>query len=146
MSARTFALPDANRVPFPFAPLVRERFDLTTVVHASDGPRLCDLDGQWTLDVSGFHPNTPPPNDAALLTSDARKTEESRERYADWLKRLRSVCTAAGVPLVFDEAYTGFRLAPGGAQEYFDVRADMMVYGKTSPAACRSASSAGRAS
>ncbi len=45
--------------------------------------------------------------------------------------QLRLVCSAAGVPLVFDEVYTGFRLAAGGAQEYFGVRADMVVYGKT---------------
>ena len=35
------------------------------------------------------------------------------------------------MPLIFDEVYTGFRLAPGGAQEYFGVQADMVVYGKT---------------
>jgi glutamate-1-semialdehyde 2,1-aminomutase len=46
---------DANRVPFPFARTMREKFDLTTVVTASDGPRLCDLDGQWSLDVSGSY-------------------------------------------------------------------------------------------
>jgi glutamate-1-semialdehyde 2,1-aminomutase len=259
---------DANRVPFPFARTMRERFDLTTVVTASDGPRLCDLDGQWNLDVSGsygvnvagfdrykdwiqagwdrvkalgpvlgpvhpivadnirmlraisglddvsfhmsgteavmaavrlarfntgrklivcfsgayhgwwdgvvaglgserplddcltlkdldpaslevirrraheiaavlvnpvqsFHPNTPPPNDAVLLTSDVRKTEESRDRYSEWLMQLRLVCSAVEVPLVFDEVYTGFRLAVGGAQAHFGVRADMVVYGKT---------------
>jgi len=33
--------------------------------------------------------------------------------------------------LIFDEVFTGFRLAPGGAQEFFGVRADMVVYGKT---------------
>ncbi len=33
--------------------------------------------------------------------------------------------------MIFDEVYTGFRLAPGGAQEYFGVQADMVVYGKT---------------
>jgi glutamate-1-semialdehyde 2,1-aminomutase len=259
---------DANRVPFPFARTMRERFDLTTVVTESDGPRLRDLDGQWSLDVSGsyglnvagferykewiergwnrvkalgpvlgpvhpivadnikmlravsglddvsfhmsgteavmaavrltrfntrrrlivcfsgayhgwwdgvvaglgserpvddcltlkdldpaslevirrraheiaavlvnplqsFHPNTPPPNDAVLLTSEVRKTEDSRDRYTEWLMQLRLVCTAAGVPLVFDEVYTGFRLSAGGAQEYFGVQADMVVYGKT---------------
>ena len=46
---------DANRVPFPFAPLMREKFNLTTVVTASDGPRLRDLDGGWSLDVSGSY-------------------------------------------------------------------------------------------
>jgi glutamate-1-semialdehyde 2,1-aminomutase len=259
---------DANRVPFPFAPLMREKFNLTTVVTASEGPRLRDLDGGMSLDVSGsyglnvagfdqyktwiengwnrvkdlgpvlgpvhpivadnirmlrdisglddvsfhmsgteavmaavrlarfntrrklivcfsgayhgwwdgvvpglgsertlddcltlkdlspaslkvierraheiaavlvnpvqsFHPNAPPPNDAVLLTSEVRKTEDARERYASWLEQLRLTCTTANVPLIFDEVYTGFRLAPGGAQEFFGVHADMAVYGKT---------------
>ena len=259
---------DANRVPFPFARLVRERFNLCSVVTASKGPRLLDLDGNWTLDVSGaygvnvagfdhykewmrrglervgevgpvlgplhplvaenveilkrvsgldevsfhmsgteavmaavrmvrhstrrryivcfsgayhgwwdgvqpglgserevgdcltlkdlapasldairwradeiagvlvnpvqcFHPNGPPPSDAMLLTSDVRKTGDSTARYAAWLARLREVCTQHGVPLIFDEVYTGFRLAPGGAQEFFGVRADVVAYGKT---------------
>ena len=259
---------DANRVPFPFARVMRERFDLYSVVTASDGPYLQTLDGHATLDVGGsygvnvagfgrykdwmarglervrdlgpvlgplhpvtaeniallrrlsgldevsfhmsgteavmaavrlarfntgrklivsfsgayhgwwdgvqpglgserplddcltlkdlhpasldvirrrageiaavlvnpvqsFHPNAPPPSDAVLLTSGVRRTEESTERYAAWLRRLRAVCREASVPLVFDEVYTGYRLAPGGAQEYFGVSADMVVYGKT---------------
>jgi glutamate-1-semialdehyde 2,1-aminomutase len=259
---------DANRVPFPFARVMRERFELCSVVTASDGPRLLDLDGHTTLDVGGsygvnvagagrykewmarglervrdlglvlgplhpvtagniarlrrvsgldevsfhmsgteavmaavrlarfntrrplivcfagayhgwwdgvqpglgserpladcltlkdlhpasldvirrraseiaavlvnpvqsFHPNAPPPSDAILLTSDARRTEDGSGRYREWLRRLRAVCREADVPLIFDEVYTGFRLAPGGAQEYFGVSADMVVYGKT---------------
>ena len=259
---------DVSRVPFPFARAVRERFNVCSVVTASQGPRLQDLDGNWTIDVSGsygvnvagfdrykqwmadgwervkalgpvlgplhpvvadnvarlkavsgadevsfhmsgteavmaavrlarfntrrrlivcfsgayhgwwdgvqpgigsertlddcltlkdmepasltvirrraheiagvlvnpvqsFHPNSPPPNDAVLLTSDMRRTEDSTARYREWLGTLRAVCREAGVPLIFDEVYTGFRLAPGGAQEFFGVRADMVVYGKT---------------
>jgi len=259
---------DANRVPFPFARVMREKFNLCSVVTASQGPRLKNLDGHWTIDVSGsygvnvagfdrykewigkgwervkdlgpvlgplhpivadniaalkkishmdevsfhmsgteavmaavrmarfntrrklivcfsgayhgwwdgvqpglgserpvddcltlkdlnpaslavirrrakeiagvlvnpvqsFHPNSPPPNDAVLLTSEVRKTQESTERYAQWLRQLREICSAYDIPLIFDEVYTGFRLAPGGAQEYFGVRADMTVYGKT---------------
>jgi len=259
---------DANRVPFRFARVMRETFDLSTVVTASLGPRLRDLDGRWNLDVSGsygvnvagyerykewmerglervkevgpvlgplhpvvaenieilrafskldevsfhgsgteavmaavrlarfntrrrlivcfagayhgwwdgvqpslgserplqdcltlkdmnsaslelirrrageiaavlvnpvqsFHPNAPPPNDAVLLTSSVRKAEGSTTEYGRWLHTLRQVCTAAGVPLVFDEVYSGFRLSVGGAQEYFGVQADMVIYGKT---------------
>jgi glutamate-1-semialdehyde 2,1-aminomutase len=81
--------------------------------------------------VQSFHPNSPPPNDAVLLTSDARKTQDSTGRYAEWLHQLRQVCSGCDVPLIFDEVYTGFRLASGGAQEYFGVSADMVVYGKT---------------
>jgi glutamate-1-semialdehyde 2,1-aminomutase len=259
---------DANRVPFPFMRLMREKFNLCSVVTASDGPKLRDLDGHWTLDVSGsyglnvagfdrykewmqkgwervkdlgpvlgplhpvvaenitllkslarmdevsfhmsgteavmaavrmarfntrrklivcfsgayhgwwdgvqaglgserelndcltlkdlhpaslallrwrakeiagvlinpvqsFHPNSPPPSDTVLLTSGVRKTEDSTSSYAEWLHKLREVCTACDIPLIFDEVYTGFRLSPGGAQAYFDVQADLVVYGKT---------------
>jgi len=41
------------------------------------------------------------------------------------------VCSAAAIPLVFDEVFVGFRLAPGGAQQYFGVQADLVTYGKT---------------
>ena len=259
---------DASRVPFPFLPVMRAKFNLCSVVTESHGPRLKNLDGDWTIDVSGayglnvagfdrykewiekgwkrvralgpvlgplhpvvaeniamlrrvsrkdevsfhmsgteavmaavrmvrfntrrtllvvfsgayhgwwdgvqpglgserpladcltlkdldpaslgvirrrageiagvlvnpvqsFHPNAPPPNDAILLTSEMRKTEPSTERYRGWLNELRDVCRDAGVPLVFDEVYTGFRLAPGGAQDYFGVDADVVIYGKT---------------
>jgi glutamate-1-semialdehyde 2,1-aminomutase len=259
---------DANRVPFPFRRVMREKFNLCSVVTASKGPRLHDLDGHWSLDVGGsygvnvagferykewmhkglervkdlgpvlgplhplvadniallrsvshmdevsfhmsgteavmaavrlarfntrrklivcfsgayhgwwdgvqpglgserslddwsavstivsrsristrqrllsfagvlvnpvqaFHPNSPPPSDAVLLTSGVRKTQDSTSQYAQWLHHLREVCSACGIPLIFDEVYTGFRLAPGGAQEYFGVQADMVVYGKT---------------
>ena len=259
---------DANRVPFPFMRVMREKFNLCSVVTASKGPRLHDLDGHWSLDVGGsygvnvagferykawmrkgwervrdvgpvlgplhplvadniallkavshmdevsfhmsgteavmaavrlarfntrrklivcfsgayhgwwdgvqpglgserslddcltlkdlhpaslavirrrakeiagvlvnpvqsFHPNAPPPSDAILLTSDVRQTQDSTSQYAQWLRQLREVCSTSGIPLIFDEVYTGFRLAPGGAQEYFGVSADMVVYGKT---------------
>jgi glutamate-1-semialdehyde 2,1-aminomutase len=93
--------------------------------------RAKEIAGVLVNPVQSFHPNSPPPNDAVLLTSDVRKTRESSGGYADWLRHLREVCSACDIPLIFDEVYTGFRLAPGGAQEYFGVRADMVVYGKT---------------
>jgi glutamate-1-semialdehyde 2,1-aminomutase len=259
---------DANRLPFPFMRFMRERFNLCSVVTGSEGPRLLDVDGHWTLDLSGsygvnvagyarykrwmarglervqelgpvlgplhplvaeniarlrsisnldevsfhmsgteavmaavrlarfntrrkfivsfagayhgwwdgvqpglgseralddcltlkdlhpaslevirrrareiagvlvnpvqaFHPNAPPPNDAILLTSGARRTPTAGGEYSRWLQQLRAVCDECDVPLIFDEVYTGFRLAPGGAQAYFGVQADMVVYGKT---------------
>jgi glutamate-1-semialdehyde 2,1-aminomutase len=81
--------------------------------------------------VQAFHPNSPPPSDQLLLTSEIRRTHDSTSDYAKWLQALRRVCTESGVPLIFDEVYSGFRLAPGGAQEYYSVGADMVVYGKT---------------
>jgi len=81
--------------------------------------------------VQSFHPNSPPPNDAVLMTSEVRRIQDTTSEYARWLKDLRRVCDESGVPLIFDEVYSGFRLAPGGAQEYFGVKADMVLYGKT---------------
>lgn len=47
-----------------------------------------------------------------------------------WLQRVRELCTAYGAVLIFDEVKTGFRLARGGAQEYFGVKADLAAYAK----------------
>jgi len=47
-----------------------------------------------------------------------------------FLQSLRKLCTANGILLVFDEVMTGFRLAKGGAQELFNVNADIVCFGK----------------
>lgn len=47
-----------------------------------------------------------------------------------FLQGLRTLCDRHGSLLIFDEVITGFRLAPGGAQEYYGVRADLVTYGK----------------
>lgn len=47
-----------------------------------------------------------------------------------FLEGLRQLCDTHGTVLIFDEVMTGFRLAPGGAQERLGVRADMVTYGK----------------
>lgn len=47
-----------------------------------------------------------------------------------FLQGLRELCDTHGTLLIFDEVITGFRLAPGGAQEYFGVKADLVTYGK----------------
>lgn len=47
-----------------------------------------------------------------------------------FLADLRHTCTDCGVLLACDEVITGFRLAPGGGQEYFSIQADLAAYGK----------------
>lgn len=47
-----------------------------------------------------------------------------------FLEGLRQLCNESGALLIFDEVITGFRLAFGGAAEYFGVRPDMVTYGK----------------
>jgi len=80
--------------------------------------------------LQALHPNVSAPGDSTLVDS-ARVAHYDRDAYAAWLGRLRAVCSGAGIVLIFDEVFVGFRLAPGGAQEYFGVHADMVTYGKT---------------
>ena len=80
--------------------------------------------------LQAMHPNAGAPGDTALLDS-SRRAAFDRVAYTAWLKKLRAVCTERGIVLIFDEVFLGFRLAAGGAQEYFGVRADMVTYGKT---------------
>lgn len=47
-----------------------------------------------------------------------------------FLEGLRTLCDKYGALLIFDEVITGFRLAVGGAQEFFGVRADIVTFGK----------------
>ncbi|SJZ54792.1 glutamate-1-semialdehyde 2,1-aminomutase [Chitinophaga eiseniae] len=47
-----------------------------------------------------------------------------------FLEGLRQLCDANGILLIFDEVMTGFRLARGGAQELFGIRADLVTFGK----------------
>jgi glutamate-1-semialdehyde 2,1-aminomutase len=80
--------------------------------------------------LQSLHPNGSAPGDSTLV-ADRSGAHFDRAAYADWLQRLRAVCTERGIVLIFDEVFVGFRLAPGGAQEYFGVRADLVTYGKT---------------
>jgi glutamate-1-semialdehyde 2,1-aminomutase len=80
--------------------------------------------------LQALHPNANAPADSTLVDS-ARAAHFDRQAYADWLQRLRAVCSERHIVLIFDEVFVGFRLAPGGAQEYFGVKADLVTYGKT---------------
>jgi glutamate-1-semialdehyde 2,1-aminomutase len=80
--------------------------------------------------LQALHPNANAPGDSALVDS-SRSGRFDRAAYSTWLKALREVCDERGIVLIFDEVFVGFRLAAGGAQEYFGVRADMVTYGKS---------------
>lgn len=47
-----------------------------------------------------------------------------------FLEGLRNLCDANGILLIFDEVMTGFRLAKGGAQELYNIKADIVAFGK----------------
>src|SRR5579871_2199982 len=80
--------------------------------------------------LQAMHPNSGPPADSSLMDS-GRTAHFDRAAYTRWLQQLRAVCTERNIALIFDEVFVGFRLALGGAQEYFGVRADLVTYGKT---------------
>lgn len=63
---------------------------------------------------------------AALILS----VPYTRELSADFMQRIQQICRAKGIIFVLDEVVTGFRLAPGGAQEYFGVQADLVTLSK----------------
>lgn len=80
--------------------------------------------------LQALHPNANAPGDSALVDS-SRRAGVDRAAYTAWLQQLRAVCSERGIVLILDEIFVGFRLAKGGAQEYFGVKADLVTYGKT---------------
>ena len=47
-----------------------------------------------------------------------------------FLEQIRELCDQYGIVMIFDEVKTGFRIAKGGAQEYFGIQADLATYAK----------------
>jgi glutamate-1-semialdehyde 2,1-aminomutase len=80
--------------------------------------------------LQALHPNSGAPSDGSLVDS-ARRAGFDRAAYSAWLQRLAGACKSAGVPLIMDEVFLGFRLAPGGASDYFGIKPDMVTYGKS---------------
>lgn len=62
-----------------------------------------------------------------------------------YLERVQELCRAAGVLLVFDEIITGFRMAPGGAQEYLGITPDLSTFGKAMAGGMQLSALVGRA-
>ncbi|MBI4771112.1 MAG: aspartate aminotransferase family protein [Chloroflexi bacterium] len=48
-----------------------------------------------------------------------------------WLELIRKLCDEYGIVMIMDEVKTGFRIARGGANEYFGVKGDLMTYAKS---------------
>ena len=64
---------------------------------------------------------------AAVIVEPLQRCTPPKEGF---LESLRAACTEHDVLLIFDEVVTGFRLAYGGAQEYYGVIPDLIAYGK----------------
>lgn len=66
---------------------------------------------------------------AAVLTEPVQSRNPSLQPRA-YLQELRTLTANNNIALIFDEVITGFRAGIGGAQEYFNVTADIVTYGK----------------
>jgi glutamate-1-semialdehyde aminotransferase len=66
---------------------------------------------------------------AAIMIEPVQNRFPTLQPHA-FVQSLREIADQHGCALIFDEVVTGFRLAPGGAQQFYGVRADLCTYGK----------------
>lgn len=69
-------------------------------------------------------------DDIAAVLVEPVQSRKPGLQPKEYLQQLRALTEQNGIALVFDEMVTGFRCHPGGAQHLFDVRADLVTYGK----------------
>lgn len=82
---------------------------------------------------------------AAVILEPAAAHSAVAPTTPEFLRALRELTQAHGTVLIFDEVVTGFRMAPGGAQEYFGVTADLVSLAKAVAGGLPGAALAGRA-
>lgn len=69
-------------------------------------------------------------NEIAAVIVEPVQSRRPDIQPKEFLHKLRKITSDGNAALIFDEIVLGFRIAPGGAQEYFDVKADIVTYGK----------------
>ncbi len=115
-----------NPIPADHTYTLAEMSDVTLKVLATRKNIACVL----VNPLQAMHPNRNAPGDSTLVLG-RKAAGGDREAYAIWLAKLSEVCRKAGIVLIVDEVFTGFRLAPRGACQYFGIAPDMVTYGKT---------------
>ena len=68
---------------------------------------------------------------AAILVEPIAGNMTSILPVKGWLEHIRKLCDEYGIVMIMDEVKTGFRIAKGGATEYFGVKGDLMTYAKS---------------
>ena len=68
---------------------------------------------------------------AAILVEPIAGNMTSILPVQGWLEHIRKLCDEYGIVMIMDEVKTGFRIAKGGATEYFGVKGDLMTYAKS---------------
>jgi glutamate-1-semialdehyde 2,1-aminomutase len=109
--ATTFGIPDSLGIPGDLA-----KHTLTAIYN--------DLESVKTL-VSQY-----PEQIACIIVEPIAGNMGVVLPERGFLEGLRKICDEKGILLIFDEVITGFRAAYGGAQELYDIRADMTCLGK----------------
>ena len=69
-------------------------------------------------------------DDLALVVIEPVQSSNPRLDNQQFLEGLRDVCTECGVLLMFDEVISGFRIEYGGCQQYYNIKPDLVTYGK----------------
>ncbi len=69
-------------------------------------------------------------SEIAAVIVEAVQSRRPDFQPAEFLRDLRTLTTEKGIVYIWDEIVTGFRAAPGGAQEHFGIQADLGTYGK----------------
>lgn len=67
---------------------------------------------------------------AAIITEPVMCNSGCIEPKPGFLQGLRDLCSENNIALIFDEVITGFRLSPGGAQQYFGITPDLSIFAK----------------
>jgi len=117
---RVLALPDVSGDPLvsvPMAPGISPSAAADALVLPYDSERSLSIIEEHAHELGG-------------VLVEAVQSRNPGVRPGAFLRRLREITARAGVPLIFDEVITGFRVKPGGAQEWFGIEADLAAYGK----------------
>ncbi|MDE1163420.1 MAG: amino acid adenylation domain-containing protein [Acidobacteriaceae bacterium] len=69
-------------------------------------------------------------NDLAAVLIEPVQTRHPEVQPFEFIREVRKLTEAADATMILDEVVTGFRVAPGGIQEYLGIRADLCTYGK----------------
>ncbi len=109
--ALTLGQPNSPGVPKALA-------DLTLTLPYNDFDAATALFAQYGEEIAGLIIEPIAGNMNCILPRDG------------YLQHLRALCTQYGAVLIFDEVMTGFRVAPGGAQQVYGVTPDLTTFGK----------------
>ncbi|WP_087023196.1 aminotransferase class III-fold pyridoxal phosphate-dependent enzyme [Thaumasiovibrio subtropicus] len=134
---------DANSAAVRLARHITGREEIVTIGYNGwhdqyqfDTPGVPAKIQDYTHRMPLFTPNDEPEilalleSHKATLAAVLLSVPYNRVLTPEFLLKVRQACTEHGIFLIFDEVVTGFRLALGGAQEYFGVDADMVTLSK----------------